>query len=463
MEESDHSSSSAVEAVDESWELLHTLIESKDALGINETYEHWGPVEMARALSRINTEAQCVVFELLEADNASELIAHMSNAQASEIVELLEPQRAAIIIDEMESSEAADLLGDLDESSASEIMEAMEPEAAQDAQLLTQYEDDVAGGLMVTEYLAYPDTFTVGQLISDLRENATKYRGYKVQYAYVISKDEQLTGVVILRDLILADSSVGLNTIMRPSPVSILDSLNLSEVEEFFDTHSYIAVPVVAEEGKLLGVVTREAVEIAIGERADSVYLKTQGIVGGEELRSMPWHKRSGRRLSWLSVNIVLNIMAASIIAFYEDTLASVIALAVFLPIISDMSGCSGNQAVAVTMRELTLGLIRPIDYFYVWIQEVKVGVFNGIALGLLMGTLSWLWKDNVYLGLVVGGALAINTVVAVSLGGVIPLVLKRFKLDPALASGPILTTVTDMCGFFIVLSFASALLPHLT
>jgi magnesium transporter len=161
-------------------------------------------------------------------------------------------------------------------------------------------------------------------------------------------------------------------------------------------------------------------VEAALVGRTGSDYLKSQGIIGGEELRSMPLLLRSRRRLSWLSINIVLNVIAASVIAAYESTLSSVIALAIFLPIISDMSGCSGTQAVAVSMRELTMGLVRPTI------------------------------------------ALAVNTVVAVSIGGIVPLLLRRARLDPALASGPILTTITDMCGFFLLLSIAGLLLSRL-
>jgi magnesium transporter len=196
-------------------------------------------------------------------------------------------------------------------------------------------------------------------------------------------------------------------------------------------------------------------------DRSDIEQLKRHGIIE-DELRSMPLGVRSKRRLSWLSVNILLNIIAASVIALYEDTLSAVIALAVFLPIVSDMSGCSGNQAVAVSMRELTLGVIKPDEFFRVWRKEASVGIINGLALGLLLGIAAWLWKGNVFLGIVVGAALAMNTVVAVSIGGCVPLLLKYFHIDPAVASGPILTTITDMVGFFLVLSFAAAAMPLL-
>jgi magnesium transporter len=230
----------------------------------------------------------------------------------------------------------------------------------------------------------------------------------------------------------------------------------------FFDDHEFFGVPVVDEQLRMRGVVLRRDVLEAAASRADSEHMRTQGIIGGEELRTMPVLLRSRRRLSWLSVNILLNIVAASVIALYQDTLSSVIALAVFLPIISDMSGCSGNQAVAVSMRELSLNIVKPFEVFRVWWQEISVGLINGIVLGILVGVAAWLWKGNLYLGLVVGGALAVNTLVAVSIGGAIPLILKRIGMDPALASSPILTTITDMFGFFLVLSFATAVLPLL-
>jgi magnesium transporter len=249
---------------------------------------------------------------------------------------------------------------------------------------------------------------------------------------------------------------------MISQPLHVEESTQLHKLGEFFDWHDFLGVPVTDAAGRLLGVVRRHDVEEALADRSENDYLKSQGIVGGEELRTMPLLRRSSRRLSWLSINIVLNMIAASIIAVYQDTLSSVIALAVFLPIISDMSGCSGNQAVAVSMRELSLGLVKPFEVLRVWGKELSVGLINGIVLGLLLGLAAWVWKGNPYLGLVVASAMALNTVVAVSIGGTVPLLLKYINFDPALASGPILTTITDMCGFFLVLSFATMMLAWL-
>jgi magnesium transporter len=181
--------------------------------------------------------------------------------------------------------------------------------------------------------------------------------------------------------------------------------------------------------------------------------------MSGEEVRSLPFFERANKRLSWLSINVILNIIAVSIIAFHQNILEQVVTLAIFLPIISDLSGCSGNQAVAVSIRELSLGLIQKGEFLHVLRKEATVGLFNGLILGLIVGGITWYWKNDLLLGAVVTGALFVNTVVAVALGGTIPLLLKNIKIDPALASGPMLTTVTDMCGFFVALKLAEIII----
>jgi magnesium transporter len=339
----------------------------------------------------------------------------------------------------------------------------MAPEEADEIRTLAQYDDDVAGGLMVTEYLAYPRTATVADVLEDLEINAETYRHYHVQYIYVCDDAERLVGVLRLHALILSPRRRTIDSIMIPEPMSLLDTTPLDTIREVFDQMAFFGLPVVDEAGLLVGVVHRSDLEAALASRTESAYRASQGIIGGEELRTMPLLLRARRRLTWLSVNILLNIIAASVIAWYQDTLASVIALAVFLPIISDMSGCSGNQAVAVSIRELSLGLVHPREWLRVWGKEMAVGSINGLVLGILIALVAWLWQGNPFLGIVVGTAMTLNTLVSVSIGGAVPLLLRRFDLDPALASGPILTTITDMCGFLFVLSFATALLKYLS
>lgn len=447
----------------DAWEQLEEIVEAKDTAAARTYLKELPPGEDARVMAQLTEAEQHNFIELLTDEDAARLMESLPELQAGQLLSSLSPEKAALIFDEMNSDEQVDLLDQLTEEQSEAIIEQMDPEEAENVRFLSQYDSQSAGGLMITELLYFDESQTVDDVVTELRQNAEEYTTYNVQYIYVINADEQLVGVLRLRDLLMAPPGRRLNKMMIPNPTSVLDSTTLQDLQHFFDSHNLFGLPVVDADQKLVGVIRREDVEHAGEEQAGRTFLRFAGIMGGEELRSLPLKIRSARRLSWLSINIVLNIVAASIIAMYEDTLETVIALAVFLPIVSDMSGCSGNQAIAVSTRELVLGVIRPSDWFHVFRKEFGLGLVNGLTLGILLGGVAWLWKGNPYLGLVIGGALGLNTLLAVCLGALIPLILKGFKLDPALASGPILTTLTDMCGFFLVLSFAQALLPWLT
>lgn len=453
---------SILAANDRPWKRLEELADAGDAAPLASYLDSLSASDQALALSRTDEAHHQVVMTTLPVEEAAELLMHLSESQAAEIVESLPAEDAAAIVHEMPSDEQADLLGDLDQAGAAAILKALPRAEARAVRELTAYSDDVAGGLLVREILRFDQATKVADVISTLSENAEEFRDYDVQYAYLTDHQGRLVGVLPMRNLLFARRHDPVADIMIANPLSLRDTTPLSDLIDFFESHHFLGVPVVDAESKLLGVVHRNAVDYEATRAAESDFLKSQGIIGGEELRTMPLLQRARRRLSWLSINIVLNIGAAGVIAMYQDTLEKVIALAVFLPIISDMSGCSGNQAVAVSMRELSLGLVRSTEMFRVWIKEVSVGLINGAALGVLVAIVAVIWNGNPYLGLVVGIALFANTLVAVSIGGTVPLLLKRFGFDPAVASGPLLTTVTDMCGFFLVLGLATAMLSRL-
>lgn len=446
--------------------VLDSAIDSGDGRGCTEWLDQASTEQTVHAVSALDGDERAKLLSLLTCESAADLVEVMPKVHAAKALEALgalDHTKAADIIEEMSSDDRADLISAIDEAQAQMILGAMPAEVADEVRRLASYEEDSAGGLMLTEYLAFNDAMTVRDVLADMEQNAERYRDYNIQYSYVVDAEGALKGVIPIRRLLLARRATPVAEIMVPDPVRVADTMEFDELRGVFDDHDFLAFPVVDEHQRLLGVVERSAVSEAAREDADDLYRASQGIVGGEELRSMPLTLRSRRRLAWLSINIVLNIAAASVIAFHQDTLEAVIALAVFLPIISDMSGCSGNQAVAVSMRELTLGVARPRDIFRVLFKEASVGIINGLILGILIGGVAFLWKGNLALSLVVGSALAANTLIAVCIGGGVPLLLKGFKTDPALASGPILTTVTDMCGFLIVLSLASAMMTYLT
>ena len=441
---------------------LMELIHLNDRVQLEAVFASSPPVEMARMISSLNKSDRIHLLEILGPEESAHLISKMSDLGTEDLVTQLPTSQAVSIVKEMSRDQQALFLRTIGDHDAEAILEEIKPRKAEKIRKLMSYPENTAGALMITEYLSYDGALLVKEVLDDLRAQGEEYSDYDIQYAYVVSGSGRLIGVLRLRDLLMAPRSKAISGIMIKNPLHANVNMSLRDLKDFFLQYSFLGVPVVNDDGVLVGVVRSASVREAANRQNNQLFLKFAGIVGGEEYRTMPLFKRSSRRLSWLSINIVLNIVAASVIALYQDTLEKAIVLAVFLPIISDMSGCSGNQAVAVSIRELTLGLVRPKELLRVLIKESAIGLVNGLVLGLLLGTAAFLWKGNPWLGLIVGGALAANTLLAVSFGGLVPLILRGMRTDPALASGPLLTTVTDMCGFFFVLSFASALLSRL-
>ena len=451
-----------VASSDEPWEELSQLLES----GSPEQVEPWlaerSSQDLPLIVSRLDETDRVALISQLSPEAGAELLEHLPLVQAVQLVEEARPEDAAAIVDHLPSDQQADLLTELDEADAEAILRQMTPTEAASARRLSVYEDFVAGGLMVSEYLRYRVQDTVADVLADLEAKSDEYRDYEVQYAYVCDRDGSLRGVLRMRDLLLAKRRQEVGSVMIRDPLSVPDDTPLEGLHQFFEEHSFLGVPVVADGGKLVGVLQRRAVDEAWSEWHDRAYMKSRGIVSGEEIRSMPLWPRTSRRMVWLVGNIGLNLVAASIIAYYEETLQAVIALAVFLPIISDMSGNVGSQAAAVSIRELILGVIRPQDAWRVVRSELLGGLINGTVIGVIIGLVALAWQKSPALGLVIGLAMTLNTLISAAVGGVTPLLLRRLGADPAVASGPLLTTVTDMCGFFMVLGIATAFLQYL-
>ena len=437
------------------WKILKTLIDTRDLGAINEFLAKLQLSDTARAISRLPHHNQIQLINLLSPEDAAEILEEVTDEQAADILEELSPEKAAAIVDELFSDHQADILTLLDADDANAILQRLDDEDAQDLRAMMNYPANVAGGLMITEFLSYPGSYTVQQVLNDLAKNREEYAHYEVHYVYVTKSNDKLIGVLRLRDIFLAPRKRRLHEFMVAKPSSAKLITPVHKLDQFFDHYTYSGIPVVDDNGILEGVVKHADVKEAMAKNAESDYLKSSGIVGGEELRHLPTWVRSGRRMSWLSINVVLNLIAASVIAMNQDVIAQITVLAVFLPIISDLSGCSGNQAVAVSIRELTLDLIREGEYLHVFFKELSVGILNGFAMGCLLALVAFFWKGDPILSLVIGIALGINTLLAVLVGGLIPLVLKRCKIDPALASSPLLTTITDMAGFFLTLTLA--------
>jgi len=387
---------------------------------------------------------------------------HFVDEYAADLIEELEPQVAAAIIDEMDSDEQADVLSELDEEDAQAILDQMDPEEAADTRRRMRYEEDTAGGLMITEYLAYSEDQDVDDVIHDLREHIKEHIEYEVRYLYVLDSEKKLVGMVLMRELVMAPRGCKLTGLMSPAQVTAKLDTHLDDLEDMFDRLDFSVLPVLDDIGILHGVVTRAVVQEASGERSSEMLLKVGGIINGEELRSMPLSERTIRRLAFLLPVLILLLVSASIIAIFESTIGQFPIIAAFLPVVAGLCGSGGNQALSVSIREISLGLVKPADIPRVVVKEASVAIINGVVLGLVMVFIIWLWQGNVYLGVVVGSAIPATIVVAGCIGGGIPLLLRKFKIDPAMASGPIMTTIVDLFGFFILLLFTTIMMSRM-
>lgn len=419
--------------------------------------------DQRRVIDQLSHDEHAKLLLLLPPEETTKLIEHLAEVQSVEILEEIPPTLAAEVVNDLPVDLSSNLLRELDKESKEEIL--TELEKTTDCTELRQrvsYEKDTAGDLMTEHVASFNENMTIREVLVSIGKSRDEYTDTEVQYFFITNDRGVLTGVLSLRNLVLGERTASIKSIMIPEPLAASLKASLEDLEDLFESKNYLGLPVIDDSGKLMGLVARTDFEEAISQRQTDDYLKASGIIGGEELRSMSLMTRSKNRLLWLIPNIFLNLVAAIVIAGFEETLQAVIILAVFLPMVSDMSACSGNQAVAVSIRELTLGIIRPLDYMRVLWKEFLVGLPNGIVLGVLLGVIAAVWKSNVYLGVVIGSALMINIVLSVLIGGLVPLLLKKVNADPALASGPVLTFFTDLLGFILVLSFASMMISQL-
>ena len=385
-----------------------------------------------------------------------EILLWLPHEQSATLLAEFEPTLAAGLLRGLPSDERVDLLAALPEATRAAIQTRLPAEARDDAARLLGYPPDSAGGLMETELLAYSGGMTVREAIRDLRANNERYAAIGVQYLYIVDDQKRLQGVAPIRDLMLSPEDSELRSLIKRPPATVRDTVTTDELAIAFDEHPFVGLPVVDGAGVLLGVVSRADATESEQHQTEDQYRVSQGIVGGEELRSMPVARRLRRRTAWLGVNLLLCLGGAAVVAINQDTLAKAIVVAAVLPVISATSGNAAMQAAAVSIRELTLGLIEPHTWRRVLAHELSLALMMAIPLGLAVARTGPDLGAGWPIGLAVGVAMAVNTLIAVGLGALCPLLLRRFQIDPALASGPISTTLADVSGFAITLTLVA-------
>lgn len=376
------------------------------------------------------------------------------NSQIKKIFKKVPPAEIAEIIGGLPSDELVDILEVFPKSQQAEILENIGAEKARKVSQLLLYGKDTAGGMMAVEFSAFNQNVTIEFVIDKIRKDSPDIN--RAFYIYVVDDQNHLLGVVSLRDLITKPSQTVIRDILKKSIVSVRHTLDREATANFFQKYNFLAIPVVDEKNCILGIITADDVSRAVRQEATEDLIRITGISSDDLSIDAPLFLAVKKRLPWLAFNMLLDVVAVSVVAIYQGTIQAVVAIAVLMPVISDMGGNTGFQGLSLVIRGLALGKISVKDFWRIFKRQSLLGLITGLVLGIEVALLAYLWKWNPYFGIIAGVAMFLNIYIAGLVGVLLPLFLKFIKVDPAVATGPILTTITDLTGFFITLSLAT-------
>lgn len=419
------------------------------------------PSDLAELVDELNDLQRRELFDLLSDEEAALIIQEMEDFDRVSLIRLLTRHRASSILKEMAVDDATDLLGELSREEARELLSLIDEEADEIKGLL-RYREDTAGGIMTTEFIALPEEIPVEEAITRLRELAPDAE--IIYYVYVINEHTKLTGVISLRDLIAAEDGTLLDEIMLRNVISVPAEMDQEEVARLVSRYDLLAVPVVDEEQRLLGIITVDDIIDVIEEEAtEDIYRLT----GTGEVKSVDILEASvfgivRRRLPWLLISLLGGLLSGSVIGSFEETLQAIVILAVFIPVIMDMGGNVGTQSSTLFVRGLATGEIEKEDTWRYFLREVKIGFTMGGINGFAIAVAASLWQGMPLLGLVVGIAMFATISLAALIGTLIPIIFNHYGIDPAITSGPFVTSIKDVTGLLIYFSIATMFMKHL-
>jgi magnesium transporter len=409
--------------------------------------------DLAEVLRTFELEERVELLRHLERERAAQVLSELDRDEITPLLKGLGRKASAQILQEMPTDDAADLLGELPEDEQERYLRLMSDPEAEDVAELLEYGPETAGGIMATEFVAVNKELTADEAIQVLRRTAQEAE--TVYYVYVVNDQNQLVGVVSLREMILAVPGARIEEVMRTGPIRVSVGTDREEVARVVAKYDFLAVPVVNDKEELLGIVTVDDVLDVIEEEATEDYLRLAS-VHQERYLELSVLQRARRRLPWLMALLFGAVLAGSVVQYYEDTLAGVVALAFFMPVIAGGPGNVGTQTMAVMVRGLATGEVDARRVARLLFKEFRVGVVVGGVSGLVLAGIATLWQDSALLGLVVGTSLAVAMATATAIGTLFPLLISRMGVDPAVASGPFITTVMDVISLMIYFTVAS-------
>jgi magnesium transporter len=411
------------------------------------------PSDIAHLLESSPPRQRSLLWNLVDKQLEGEVLQYLNEDIRGDFLSKFNAQELADLIEDFESDDLADLLQQLPDTVIQEVLNTMDEQDRQRVEEVLSYPEDTAGGLMNTDTITVRPDISIDVVLRYLRRHRTLPS--MTDSLIVVSRRDEFIGMLPVTSLLVSNPAATVREVMdtdiEPIPVGLSDT----KVAILFERYDLISAPVVAENGKLLGRITIDDVVDVIREDADHSLMRMAGLDDDEDTFAPVW-KTSRRRAVWLGINLMTAFVASGVIGLFEETITKVVALAVLMPIVASMGGIAGSQTLTLVIRGMAVGQISSANVGWLLNREFLVSVMNGVLWAAVVAGAATLWFGDIMLGAIIAAALVINLVAAALVGTVLPLFLKSRNIDPALAGGVILTTVTDVVGFVAFLGLAT-------
>lgn len=415
----------------------------------------FNPEQMAGYLAKLTPKVKLSVARMLSKKKFGLSLLEMEEDDRKELLEKLSDKEIAQIVNSQKSDDATDLVHAIEGPRVKRVLKNLSKKKLEEIKPLLNFKEETAGGLMQSEFVSVSSNDTISEAIEKIRQCR---EAEEIHNVFVLNSKKELVGVVPLRKLVVAKPTEKIGKVMNRSVVSVRSTLDQEKVAAKFKEYDLISMPVVDSKNKMLGIITVDDAMDVLEEEATEDILRFAGVDEEESIFSSPLASVK-RRTPWLIFDLFIVVISASVIGLFESTIAAVIVLAVFLPVVANLGGNAGTQTLAVMVRSLALGEISVKEYKRALKKEITVGVINGVVIGAFLFALAILWKNNFAVGVILFLAMVTNQLTAALAGTLVPTIFKWRKIDPALASSVIITGCTDIMGFLAFLGIATIFL----
>ena len=442
-------------------DFLRILLLNNEIHKFRESFLELHPYDQSQFYEKVGPDIRKIMYYFLSPQEMAVIFREIEveDETYQSYLKEMDTQYVATMLEEMYTDDAVDILNDLDNKERESYLEMMDSETADEINELLSYAEYTAGAIMTTEYVSILESSTVRSAMAVMRKEAPTAE--TIYYIFVVNDEHQLTGVMSLRDLIIADEDALIRDIMSERIVSVQLTTDQEEAAQIMKDYNFLALPVINEAGVLQGIITVDDIIDVIEEEASDDYSKLAGISDMDDIKDGPFRSVKNR-LPWLIMLLFLGMLTANLMSRFEQTLDQVALLALFIPLISGTSGNSGTQALAVAVRGIATGEIGERSKVKLLFREMLTGLIMGIICAVIVVGIVFFWKGSLIIGLLVGGAICCSILVATLAGSFIPLLIYKMGIDPAVASGPFITTLNDVTSLMIYLGLATIFLNQI-